>query len=84
MLECTIFYFNGDKAIPKKFESNHIMDNLWYLENVASNHMTENKLFISELNKQVNGKVHFGDDSCVEIVEKARFCSQAKLANIKY
>ncbi|KAJ0438214.1 putative RNA-directed DNA polymerase [Helianthus annuus] len=72
MLECTseTVYLNEDKVIPKKFESKHMEENLWYLDNGASNHMTGNKLIFSELNERVNGKVRFGDDSCVEIAGK--------------
>lgn len=63
-------YLNEEKVNPKKFKSMHGEENLWYLDNGASNHMTGNKEFFSELNERVTGKVRFGDDSCVTIEGK--------------
>lgn len=42
-------------------EDNHS----WYLDTGASNHMTENATFFSELDTTVHGTVKFGDNSIV-------------------
>nr|GEW78931.1 ribonuclease H-like domain, reverse transcriptase, RNA-dependent DNA polymerase [Tanacetum cinerariifolium] len=46
-------------------------DSLWYLDNGASNHMTEVREHFKELNEKVSGKVRFEDGSYIEIKEKA-------------
>nr|GEY35884.1 ribonuclease H-like domain, reverse transcriptase, RNA-dependent DNA polymerase [Tanacetum cinerariifolium] len=46
------------------------MDNLWYLDNGASNHMTGVREYFKELDEKVSGKVRFGDGSYIEIKEK--------------
>lgn len=44
--------------------------NMWYLDNGASNHMTGQRSKFTELDKNVTGRVKFGDDSTVSIQEK--------------
>jgi len=44
--------------------------NIWYLDNGASNHMTGDPAKFRELNRNVTGKVRFGDGSAVEIMGK--------------
>ncbi|XP_076956912.1 uncharacterized protein LOC143632230 [Bidens hawaiensis] len=63
-------YLNEQKVIPKDYEGGSDEQDLWYLDNGASNHMTGNVSFFSELNKRVGGKVKFGDGSYVDICEK--------------
>ncbi|XP_076884845.1 uncharacterized protein LOC143534160 [Bidens hawaiensis] len=63
-------YLNEQKVIPKDYESGSNEQDLWYLDNAASNHMTGNLSFFSELNKRVGGKVKFGDGSYVDICGK--------------
>ncbi|XP_076881168.1 uncharacterized protein LOC143529223 [Bidens hawaiensis] len=63
-------YLNEQKDIPKDYESGSNEQDLWYLDNGASNHMTGNLSFFSELNKRVGGKVKFGDGSYVDICGK--------------
>nr|GEU49996.1 zinc finger, CCHC-type [Tanacetum cinerariifolium] len=46
------------------------MDSLWYLDNGASNHMTEVREHFKELDEKVSGKVRFGDGSYIEIKGK--------------
>ncbi|XP_076913448.1 uncharacterized protein LOC143572077 [Bidens hawaiensis] len=58
------------KVIPKDYEGDSNEQDLWYLDNGASNHMTGNLSFFSELNKRVGGKVKFGDGSYVDICGK--------------
>ncbi|WVZ83650.1 hypothetical protein U9M48_030778 [Paspalum notatum var. saurae] len=43
-------------------------DGVWYLDTGASNHMTGNGEAFCELNRDVTGKVKFGDGSTVDIV----------------
>nr|GEW90732.1 zinc finger, CCHC-type [Tanacetum cinerariifolium] len=45
-------------------------DSLWYLDNRASNHMTEIREHFKELDEKVSGKVRFGDGSYIEIKGK--------------
>ncbi|XP_076955594.1 uncharacterized protein LOC143630479 [Bidens hawaiensis] len=63
-------YLNEQKVIPKDYEGGSNEQDLWYLDNGASNHMTGNLSFFSELNKRVGGKVKFGDGSYVDICGK--------------
>nr|GEX61223.1 ribonuclease H-like domain, reverse transcriptase, RNA-dependent DNA polymerase [Tanacetum cinerariifolium] len=46
------------------------MDSLWYLDNGASNHMTEVREHFKELDKKVSGKVRFRYGSYIEIKGK--------------
>ncbi|XP_074351878.1 uncharacterized protein LOC141691029 [Apium graveolens] len=45
----------------------NVDSNIWYLDNGASNHMTEQRGKFKELDKGVNGQVKFGDGSTVKI-----------------
>ena len=46
------------------------MENVWYLDNGACNHMTGNRMFFYKLDEGATGKVRFGDDSCIDIKGK--------------
>ena len=61
-----VVYLNERKVNPKNFETN--LENTWYLDNGASNHMSGNRLFFQDLDERVTGQVIFGDDSCIDIV----------------
>ncbi|XP_076926305.1 uncharacterized protein LOC143589430 [Bidens hawaiensis] len=63
-------YLNEQKVIPKHYVGGSNEQDLWYLDNGASNHMTGNLSFFSELNKRDGGKVKFGDGSYVDICGK--------------
>ncbi|XP_076917910.1 uncharacterized protein LOC143578130 [Bidens hawaiensis] len=63
-------YLNEQKVIPKDYESGSDEQELWYLDNGASNHMTGNVSFFYELNKRVSGNVKFRDGSYVDICGK--------------
>ncbi|KAJ9535047.1 hypothetical protein OSB04_un001882 [Centaurea solstitialis] len=69
MKEETVF-LNKEKYIPPKVEPNQDEVDVWYLDNGASNHMTGNYSYFSELNKRITGRVKFGDGSCVRIEGK--------------
>ncbi|KAD1527671.1 hypothetical protein E3N88_42680 [Mikania micrantha] len=66
------------QVMPKKFDSEPMKENWWYLDNGASNHMTGNKEFFSELNEKVTGRVRFGDDSSVQIAGKGSILFSSK------
>lgn len=62
-----------DLVVPKLNQGkgeNHVVSNLWYLENGASNHMTGHRSKFDELDKSVTGQVKFRDGPVVHIKEK--------------
>lgn len=63
-----IVYLNKKNVNPQKLETNS--DNVWYLDNGASNHMTENMSYFRSINESITGKVRFGDDSRINIKRK--------------
>lgn len=64
MLE--VVFLNEEKVIPKKLEADKKEDGVWYLDNGASNHMTGERSYFSEINENIKGKVKFGDGSYVD------------------
>ena len=52
--------------------------NIWYLDNGASNHMTGDPGKFKDLNRDITGKVRFGDGSAVEIMGKGTVLFQCK------
>lgn len=73
-----IVFLNEERIIPTNYDTNKKEEGVWYLDNGASNHMTGNKTFFSELNENIKGKVKFGDGSCVEIGGKGSILFQSK------
>ncbi|GJS60265.1 uncharacterized mitochondrial protein-like protein [Tanacetum coccineum] len=70
---------NEEKYTPPKSESNtNDEDDVWYFDNGASNHMTGNYSYFSELNENITGRVRFGDGSCVSIKGKGSILFQGK------
>ncbi|XP_071729291.1 uncharacterized protein [Rutidosis leptorrhynchoides] len=61
----TVVLLNEEKVFPKEIQDPS--NNVWYLENGASNHMMGNKMMFAELNANVKGEVKFGDNSKVQI-----------------
>ncbi|XP_013710330.1 uncharacterized protein LOC106414165 [Brassica napus] len=51
-------------------EKNDLQENMWYLDNGASNHMTGDRRYFSSINNAITGKVRFGDDSRIDIKGK--------------
>lgn len=65
-----VVYLNEKNCLPEKCEANFGAENIWYLDNGASNHMTGDKRYFSELDSSVTRKVRFGDDSRIDIKGK--------------
>ncbi|KAJ9543760.1 LOW QUALITY PROTEIN: hypothetical protein OSB04_023467 [Centaurea solstitialis] len=74
---------NEHKIIPSRYESQDDGNDIWYLDNGASNHMTEIK-------RRIGGRVKFGDETCVEIHGKGSILFETEggrqklLTNIYY
>ncbi|KAG7551914.1 Zinc finger CCHC-type superfamily [Arabidopsis thaliana x Arabidopsis arenosa] len=73
-----VVFLNERNVMPSTFETNSDIENLWYLDNGASNHMTGNLSFFSKLDQSVSGKVRFGDDSRIDIKGKGSITFIAK------
>ncbi|XP_013639745.1 PREDICTED: uncharacterized protein LOC106345014 [Brassica oleracea var. oleracea] len=65
-----VVYLNENKVQPSTWETEEDMENVWYLDNRASNHMSGNRLFFYRLDESVTGVVRFGDDSRINIKGK--------------
>lgn len=65
-----VVYLNEDKVVPSKFETHDDQENMWYLDNGASNHMTGVRRYFNIINESITGKVKFGDDSRIDIKGK--------------
>lgn len=65
-----IVYLNEEKVVPATFEADNKEDNIWYLDNGASNHMSGDQRYFSAIDESVTGKVRFGDDSRIDIKGK--------------
>ena len=62
-----VVYLNEKKINPTIFETDQDTQDLWYLDNGASNHMSGNRSLFYTLDEKITGKVRFGDDSRVDI-----------------
>ena len=71
-------FLNEENIIPKKFEGDKKEDGMWYLDNDASNHMTGERSYFTEINENIRGKVKFGDGSYVDINGKGSILFEAK------
>ncbi|XP_024016104.1 uncharacterized protein LOC112089267 [Eutrema salsugineum] len=65
-----VVYLNEKNVKPDKFETCSDGDNVWYLDNGASNHMTGNWEYFSKLKENITGEVRFGDNSRIDIKGK--------------
>ncbi|XP_076956879.1 uncharacterized protein LOC143632192 [Bidens hawaiensis] len=74
-------HLNEERLRPDRYENDTKMEDVWYLDNGASNHMTGNRGFFLELNERITGKVRFGDGSCVEIKGNGRYFSKKNQVN---
>ena len=71
-----VVYLNEKNVNPKAFEASK--DNIWYLDNRASNHMTGNRKYFKRIDESVTGKVRFGDDSRIDIKGKGSILFYSK------
>ncbi|KAK1434246.1 hypothetical protein QVD17_11166 [Tagetes erecta] len=69
---------NEDRVDPSKYKLNNHEENVWILDNGASNHMTGNQDWFTHLDQTTVGKVRFGDDSRVEIKGRGTVVLQGK------
>lgn len=60
-------YLNEGKIVPSNYEVKDGEDDIWYLDNGASNHMSGDRRYFSSIDDSISGKVRFGDDSCIDI-----------------
>ncbi|KAG7557809.1 Zinc finger CCHC-type [Arabidopsis suecica] len=65
-----VVYLNEKNVMPNTFETNSDVENVWYLDNGGSNHMTGNLSYFSKIDQTITGKVRFGDDSRIDIKGK--------------
>ncbi|KAJ9567458.1 LOW QUALITY PROTEIN: hypothetical protein OSB04_003424 [Centaurea solstitialis] len=70
---------NEDKVLPKRYASDPKEHNdIWYLDNGASNHITGKRSHFAELDEKIVGRVRFGDGSTVEIKGKGSVLLECK------
>ena len=62
-----VILLNEKNIHPSDFETSSVGENVWYLDNGASNHMTGNISYFKSIDEYVSGKVRFGDDSRIDI-----------------
>lgn len=72
-----VVLLNEEKVYPNQFKENN-EENIWYLDNGASNHMTGCKALFAELDEKVTGQVRFGDESRVPIKGKGALLFDCK------
>lgn len=61
---------NVEKVVPSKYEGDAGEDDIWYLDNGASNHMSGDRRYFASIDESITGKVRFGDDSRIDIKGK--------------
>lgn len=65
-----VVYLNEQNIKISDFETQSDGNNVWYLDNGASNHMSGNRDYFSKIDEKITGKVRFGDDSRIDIKGK--------------
>ncbi|KAG7572544.1 Ribonuclease H-like superfamily [Arabidopsis suecica] len=61
---------NRGRGRGSNYETNTGEEDVWYLDNGASNHMTGDKRYFNKIDESVTGKVRFGADSRIDIKGK--------------
>ncbi|XP_024006624.1 uncharacterized protein LOC112083123 [Eutrema salsugineum] len=65
-----VVYLNEGKIVPSNYEASTNNENIGYLDNGASNHMTGDRRYFSKIDTSITGKVRFSDDSRIDIKGK--------------
>lgn len=65
-----VVFLNEKNDLQEKYKTNTGEENMWYLDNGSSNHMTGDRRYFSSINNAITGKVRFGDDSRIDIKGK--------------
>ena len=65
-----VVFLNEKNVLPEKYETGTKGENIWYLDNGASNHMTGDRRYFSKIDNTITGKVRFGYDSRIDIKGK--------------
>ena len=65
-----VVYLNEGNIVPSNYEVKDGEEDIWYLDNGASNHMSGDHRYFSSIDDSISGKVRFGDDSCIDIKGK--------------
>ncbi|KAL8153796.1 hypothetical protein V2J09_011556 [Rumex salicifolius] len=65
-----VTYLHERHVLLADFETAGDTDQVWYLDNGASNHMTKNLSYFVSIDRSISGKVRFGDDSRIDIKGK--------------
>lgn len=65
-----VVYLNEGKAIPSNYEVKDGKDDIWYLDNGSSNHMSGDQRYFSSIDNSITGKVRFRVDSRLDIKGK--------------
>lgn len=65
-----VVYLNEKNCIPSEYETITGDENIWYLDNGASNHMKGDRRYFNKIDSSITGKVRFGDDSRIDIKGK--------------
>ena len=68
-----VVFLNEKNVLPEKYETGTEGENIWYLDNCASNHMIGDQRYFSKIDNTITGKVRFGDDSRIDIKGKGTF-----------
>lgn len=63
-------YLNEKNFVPDKYETNTDREDIWYLDNGESNHVTGDLRYFSKLDSIITRTVRFGDDSKIDIKVK--------------
>ncbi|KAD7480463.1 hypothetical protein E3N88_03599 [Mikania micrantha] len=69
-------FLNEERVHPNQFEATEAGS--WFLDNGASNHMTRNRGMFANLDRNITGRVRFGDGSCVNIEGKGSIILECK------
>ncbi|XP_020259644.1 uncharacterized protein LOC109836177 [Asparagus officinalis] len=74
----TAILLNEEKVVPNLLTAGEaqVANDVWYLDNGASNHMTGHRDKFKELDENIKGTVKFGDGSAVEIKGKGSILFQ--------